>query len=461
NLERLARLDRLGGRGLNCFDAVEGVGGALRRVWEIEKKKRETMGEGRQEDVESEVTCNESGKPTMHTGGRLGLSLQYWHDGRHLAKWKRRADQMDIDGPPAEQSVEGKPIWSATIECEPSSADLYPSARVSNDWVIEAAEKQNTTQHDPFTTSNNNDPDALYLWQDPPPKLISPPPSDPDLMNIDTDADTFLAQSKPPDVRFIARLNPPVLVPLQTALNIYESVGAPLPQESIQPTTFDSLLLPNEDRTPSISNTERIAKRHIYTPPPQTGDETEKLNEVEHTYTLFTEPQSYARNVEDIPFSHPRQLISLLPVLRQWALVSSLLRRCCAPPVPSGTDGTAANGHTSPPNDDDISSSTSTDEDENPPAKDSKRRRVIDISLFTSGTIPRINLTFPRQNRLVDVSFCIGLNAGIEGVEVSTAGKEEDDGGETKSEERREKVKRVLQIGEDMGVLVEWMGGGG
>ncbi|KAL8931371.1 MAG: hypothetical protein Q9216_007221, partial [Gyalolechia sp. 2 TL-2023] len=443
NLQRLARLDRLRTEGISCFDAVEGVGGALRKVWEIEmRKRREKESDERQEDFELKVVCEESGRPTMHSGGRLGLALQYWAERRHVTRRKRKAEEMEIDDAPEDARMEEPIPYSAIIECEPFPAELYPSIRISDDWITETAENpsiQRQGEQDPFTTSDNNDNTSPYIWQDPPPTLITASTLGTDAMNIDTDLHSLNPQNKPPDVRFVARFNPPVLVPLQTALNIYDSVGAPLSQDAIQPTTFDSLLLPNEDGTPSPSNNERLAEREIFTPSMNKDEEGGKSRGKKHEYTLFTEPQAYARNVEDIPFSHPRQLIALLPVLRQWAFVGSLLRRSLASSssFSSSSDNTttatlhkrstsasteassttttssSSSSPSSPDSSDDdddeppTPDSSATDND-NPPLGTSSRHqtttRAIDISLSVASSLhPRISLTFSRGNgELVD-----------------------------------------------------------
>ncbi|KAI4130484.1 MAG: hypothetical protein LQ338_001715 [Usnochroma carphineum] len=479
NLERLARLDRLGIGSVNCFDAVEGVGGALRKVWELEiKKRREEKREARDEEIEVDVMCKDSGKPTMHIGGRLGLALQYWTEGRYLGGRKRKADEMDSDDFLGKDvPIEEPTTWSATIECEASSADLYPSIRISSDWVRQATDNPTTDQQqqqDPFRTDN----DSPYTWQDPPLTFISSEPSASDAMNLDTDGDPLLPQPKAPDVRFVARLNPPVLVPLQTALNIYESVGAPLPQESIHSTTFDSLLFNrNSDRTPfpPSSSTERavVVERELYTPRENGSGERKRKK---HQYTLFTDPphQVYARYIEDIPFSHPRQLVALLPTLRQWAYVGSMLRRCFVAPASDSSvvDSPTTNDDIDAEEEDDrFGPEVETEEgladflngnNTTSSSSTTTRARAVDISLALCGTAaPRVGVTFLRGEGIADVGFCVGENAVVGSVEVrlGDGGDSEESGrDEEREKRRREKVKRVVEVGEDLGVLVEWMG---
>lgn len=65
------------------------------------------------------------------------------------------------------------------------------------------------------------------------------------------------------------------------------------------------------------------------------------------------------------------------------------------------------------------------------------------------------------------MQFSVGLNGVIEGVDVDDGSSTSDgtiDGDEGKviggrRERLREKVRRVIEVGEDLGVLVEWICG--
>ena len=485
NLERLGNLDRLAAGDVNCFDAVDGIGGALRKIWEMEMTKRkEGKGVELQEGIEIDVMCKDSGKPTMHAEGRLGLALQYWMDRRHLAGWKRKADEMEVDG--AERTASEKPsTWSATIECQSSSVDMYTSIRVSSNWVGEPVEKPAADQEDPFSSSINEA--SNINWQDPPPTFanIETQPA----TAMDLGVDTILPQ-KPPDVRFTARLHPPVLVPLQTAINIFNSVGV---QEAIQPTTYDSLLLPDEDGTPSLSTTERVVEREVSGPSDDDAGSMELG--ARHKYTLFTDAQAYARNIEEIPFAHPRQIVALLPVLRQWAFVSSLLRRCFQPSEQGNEKPDVSNDASPVSASDSDSDSDSSDSDSSfdhdgrrfpirsipnemkafhnhqPSSSDSSRLQrptPIDISLSLSGSAPRFDLIFPHNADLASIAFSVEANAEIADVEImlraGADGNEKMDGEEgleARMKKRKEAVKRVLELSEDLGVLVRWIRRGG
>ncbi|KAL8770483.1 MAG: hypothetical protein Q9194_005164 [Teloschistes cf. exilis] len=450
NLERLAHLDRLSAAGVNCFDAIDGVGDALRKVWESETKRRRTEERTNRDEDDEVVLCQQNGRPTMHTGGQMGLALHYWKDRRHLARRKRKADAMDIDGSSGvdEQEINQRTTWSLAIGCESSSADTYPSVRVSNEWVSIPASSNDEVKGEQMDLSTTGD---SIEWQEPPPAFITTDPSAPSL-----------EAAKQPDIRFVAHLNPPVLVPLQTALNIYASVGSPLPDSSMQqPATYSQLLLPAH--TPAAGLSEITAERELFLPTAE-GIETKR-----HKYTLFSSsPQEiFAANIEHIPFSHPRQLLVLLPVLRQWALLSSLLRRCFNDsPPPSMAKPPDSSERDDEDSDDDAGERNSVLDkldallnDGGAAKQQSISKTLVDISISLSGPLPSVSLVFPYRSALADLSFEVGLNGEVGDVELNlgSAMTEAGDEGGGKAETRREKVKKVLEISEDLGAVVEWV----
>ncbi|KZF18960.1 hypothetical protein L228DRAFT_251497 [Xylona heveae TC161] len=340
NLERLAKLDKLSTPEVNCFEAIAGVYTSLRRIFEHEKKQSgQEAGEkmNPDEEVERLVMCEKSGRPRMHAGKRVGLALEYWMDRRRVSTSRKRkaesgSDEMDIDSIEKSRnkahdgtSYDGN-IWSAIIECEHSPAELYTPIRISNDWVSQRIERPSEEQDELFG------PDGPTIdWTEPAPTFVSGPAatrtpgaassSAPDPM--DTSGQNM---SKLPDVRFVARLEPPVVVPLQKAVEIYDSVGLVIPQESIQPTTLDGLILPPDPsevhgavhgEARYLSNSREVLGFD--------GSGKEQLNR--HDYALFAHKLDFGRVVDEIPFRHPMELINILPILRQYALTTTLLKR--------------------------------------------------------------------------------------------------------------------------------------
>ena len=487
NLERLAKMDQLGGGVVSCFDAVEGVYGCLKQVfeWEVEKS-RQGKGGGYSEEaaLRREVMCKGSGRPQMHVGGRVGFALQYWQERRLVPGRKRKAEEMDIVGRPEDDELDEHPdskIYSAVIECEALPSQLYPPIRVSHQWVSAQIEKPPLLNPNPFSLLT----DSPIDWLEPPPTLLASSPSAlPNGIALDHNP---LLPPKSLDIRFIAHFEPPVIVSLQAALDIYESVGEPIAQESIQATTYESLLFADVDQTSSspIPSPSQQTPRNpleerslvkIITSYPPAGPPLQK----KHRCTLFNPQQAYARTITHIPFSHPRQLVAILPILRQWALLGAILRRCFAPPFANATSP-SSNSHfnstisdlsSSGDNDNDQSeglSQTSTptafstlDEEldallsPTPPPSELHPPLAIDISLSLNPSPPRLGILCELPTgRLRNLSFTIGLNGAV--------GLLEDGEVDVAEEEKREteRARRVLEIGECVGILAAWMGGAG
>lgn len=493
NLERLAKMDRLGGGGLSCFDAVEGVYKSLQRIYEWEMvKSRESRGfhNGDEEECKREVMCKSSGRPIMHVAGRVGFALQYWQERRLVPGRKRKAEEMVRDG--FEEDHPDSKIYSAVIECEASSAELYPSVRVSDSWVSAHIEKPPVLDHDPFSLTSASSID----WQEPPPTLLSPDAL-PGAMVLDPDP---LLPRKPPNVRFVAHLEPPIIVPLQTAADIYESVGAPLAQESMQATAYEALLFADIDQAsrpqPQLQQQQpqQAPKNRTVLGTATSYHPSRPPSQHRHKYTLFTQ-QAFARTIDHIPFSHPRQLIAVLPLLRQWALTGNILRRSFAAPSAkkiatspdSGFD--RSHGHSKGAigtyeYDDDngdadeaaltsalAQASTLEEELAALLARPSTPPPVppplaVDISLSLSPSPPRLGVISEREIGGVPsgLTLAIGLNGTIEVLEGVNCGDRNGIGtthAKASAGTVTERAKRVLEIGESIGVLVAWMGGAG
>ena len=316
HLERLARLDKLSSPGLNCFEAIAGIYVSLRRLFGYETRKvkqsREAQGNISmvmdQDTIEKEILCRHSGRPDMHVRGRVGLSVEYWTKSRLIP-----SDDPDSDagasgaptksGDPAPPSVHRgeSDTWAVVIECQSLPATLYPPVRLSDQWLSDTIE-MNANEQVPFGPWDGSTLD----WQEPLALTLSDPATD--AMVIDSG---LTALGRPADVRFVARLEPHLVVPLSVAYEIYATVGIQIPQESLQPTTFDGLLIPTKD--PSIGadgQGREIKRRRRLTVPNKEGGMGESIQD----FTLWVQKPEYGRVIEEIPFSHPRQLISIFPV---------------------------------------------------------------------------------------------------------------------------------------------------
>ena len=333
NLERLTKLDRLSTEQVNCFEALSGLHSSLRRLFDHEKtialKSIDTNRTYREQRAEREVLCNSSGRPNMHGHGVAGLSLDYWMEQRHVFhKEHSRAGKHITDGvikdgeenPTITESVEIREnkIYSLSIECEQCSPELYPPIRISDAWISSSSDIDLEEPENPAAEQ------SFMEWSEPPPTYTQVNASaQADAMVLDaTSIDTL------PNVRFIAKLDPPVAVPLQVAMQIMHVLQANIAPESIQPTTMDGLILGRHDSpdaadVPTATGLSGDMKTMRKEKSVLVFDETGKEREIKHAYRLIIPKPEYGRLIEEIPFSHPRQLVQILPVLFFLPLLSS------------------------------------------------------------------------------------------------------------------------------------------
>ncbi|KAK5164798.1 uncharacterized protein LTR77_009462 [Saxophila tyrrhenica] len=429
NLERLAKLDRLSSGRINCFEAISGVYVSLLRLFEQEKKAAmamlRTKGMEDEEKAAEEVACRRSGKPTVHEHGQLGVAIEYWH-GSNMATSDNAATRNDLHAPDDESanSEAEDQIFSLSIQSEAASANLYPSLRVSDTWLPGPLEL-------PEGEESVNVP-----WQDPPPTFVA---SDSSEMQVD-------GQQKLPDLRFIAKLEPALVMPYQTATNILAAVGVSQAPIMSMPSQYAALLLglrseAGGTQQPLTSST--IAEREVISQ--QQDDETT----VRHSYTMNSVKPDWGFRLQELPFSHPRQLIELLPTLRQWAVMSQLLKgsfKTAAALFTQQAPSNHVNGTDDP--------GASLDDLLDAPAESADI--PITIALTTSPN-PTLDLTFPPSGTdstdNVSVSVQILPNAHV--AVPTQKGLFPDDHDDTPA--KVQKLARALEICGDLGVWIEWV----
>lgn len=290
NLQRLAKLDRLS-HDANCFEAVEGLYGCLKRVWEEEKKKLPKSG------GEWEHLCNGViGRPGLHAGKRVGLGLEYWVAKRRLLESKGENRPSE---PGADQLCDGpQGVWGVTIDCE----EGYPSIRVSKGWVAPEAVVTGNGQSGDKTTVN---------WLDPPATRSR---NNPDAM----DHDSGNPNPTTPNCRLVAKLEPHVDVPILAASEIYRQLEMELPQE-FKMNTYDGLIIPpqavSESGLESVTFEEQrssLGKQREKSV--MSFDEDGKMVLKPYRFTFHALDHVAGCTIRELPFSHPKQLAEILPV---------------------------------------------------------------------------------------------------------------------------------------------------
>ncbi|KAJ5949567.1 hypothetical protein N7454_001151 [Penicillium verhagenii] len=302
NLQWLAKLDKLS-QEVNCFEALEGLEENLKRIWAEERKLSKYGGD-------YEHLCSGMiGRPSMHKGSRIGLGLEFWVDQAKVldVKARKSPDAMAID----EEAVEiedQERIWTVMIECE----EGYPSLRISKEWIGSEA----------FTSGEKSDssPSAETVrhiqWLEPPQTMSLSHGDHPDPMALDSS----MLESSPPNRRFVAKLEPALDIPIPAALEIYRHLGMQLPHD-FKMITYDGLLvsdLTSGDASPQPGRRKRRMSVHSV-------DSTGGSYVKQHNYTFQAFESVSGRKIRELPFSHPRQLAEILPILRQYALLASLV----------------------------------------------------------------------------------------------------------------------------------------
>jgi hypothetical protein len=305
NLERLAKLDKLS-QEVNCFEAVEGLFESLYRVWDEEERR------GKYRGVYDHLCHGWVGRPTLHEGNQV---LEYWIAGhRVMDASTQRSDCLDVmeieqsasdQGSGSPQNKQSQ-LRSVIIECEVG----FPSLRVSKDWVgneVLIALDSNSTSTPSESTASNM---MLVNWIEPSPTLISSVNSnqaDPMTLN------SGMVGSVTPNRRFVAKLEPPLDLPVLAASEVYRHLGLPVPPEFN--VTYDGLLVPswNEGSTSTLDETQQTNNKKR-AKPVLIIDDSGKATEKQHVYTFQTFEAVVGRKIRELPFSHPRQLADVFPV---------------------------------------------------------------------------------------------------------------------------------------------------
>ncbi|CAG8132042.1 unnamed protein product [Penicillium olsonii] len=312
NLQWLAKLDKLS-QEVNCFEALENLEENFKRIW-VEESKNEKHG-GEYQHLCTGVL----GRPRMHKGTRIGLGLEYWVEQAKVLdvkNSKQPSDAMEID---EQQDHESKieledqsRSWAVMVECEVG----YPSLRISKEWVGNEA----FTAGESNESLPSNGAAGSVNWLDPPQTMrLTHGNHDPMAM------DSSMLESSPPNRRFVAKLEPALDVPILAASEIYRHLGMQLQQQDFKMVTYDALLVSDSSSmSPGSSPHPGRRKRQMQVLAVDSKGEQQTKR---HNYTFQAFESSSGLTVNELPFSHPRQLADILPILRQYAMLANLIRK--------------------------------------------------------------------------------------------------------------------------------------
>ncbi len=416
NLEILAALDKLSViPGLNCHEAIAGIYESVEKLhlWEVERlKETPEMAEKDDSYVVKTAMCTRSGKPVMHTRDRLGLSLDYWQANRRLTTKKEEK------------------TWSLLVGCAPSSNMVYTPLRVSEHWISADIKKAHATAEDILLGAEN---EPALDWLEPENTLL--PATEPPKVD-GMDGVEGVTSQKFPEVIFVAKFDPPLVVPYGLAEPIYRSTSFSIDPDST--TTFDELMLP---RTPEdhINTDGRIVRREstvqVYS---KDGGKTTILQ----TNELAIEKIDYGCILTELPFSHPRQLVQMLPAFRQYAFLFTVLNK---------SFGTSSRPVSRPSQETEVYSKKAEFADfmSGIPIK-GKKPLDMDVT-FSMQSCPRLRVIFRLNRGTVGVTFEIRMNGVVEVLSQDVL-----KGGEEKGLTVKD-LGRMLETTEDLGVWVEYV----
>jgi hypothetical protein len=419
-LDWIAKIDRLGGGKVNGFEALGGIFGCLRRLCDEEIRLIQEGGVASSEQAEIVAMCKRSGRPSAHARGGLGIALDYWQDDRAVSS-KRSDNDMEIDSTAvAAANTTPSGLHTLHLDLDRCPPEMYSPIRITSAWLPEKLTLE---------------PNATIPWQEPDATFISPGDAD------DTMADNNLPnvqQKMLPSLRFLAKLDPPVVLPWQTATTLMTALGAVLPQPFSTPPLLHHVLLP----TPTLGTGEIERQKTVlayHSPDTET--------EAKHIYRLHVAKPDFGFKLEELPFAHPRQLVENLPTLRQWGCFGALVQDVFSgsPTNPSPL-AAAAQG---------LSRSTATERQQ---TAGKETATPIDVSLATS-PVPVLSLAFPALDgkRQISLEIAVGLNG-----DVSVSGFVGDvtgNGGEILDKAKARKWAKGLEVCGTVAVWIEWVRG--
>lgn len=429
-LDWIAKIDRLGGGKVNGFEALVGVFESLKKLFDEEVRLIEESGVSARGKAETMAMCKKSGRPAAHERGKLGISLDYWQDGRNAASNEQNDTAMDVDTDQKSANIATpQGLHTLRLDLDRCPPEMYPPIRISSTWLPENLTLDSTTP---------------IPWQDPKPTFLSSPGADDNM----TDSNQQPEQQRLlPSLRFLARLDPPIVIPWQTAHALLATLNTTMPQDFGTVPLLHHLLIP----TQQLGATEIEHKKTVLTRDSSSGEESEVL----HVCSLHVAKPDLGFKLDTLPFAHPRQLVECLPVLRQWGRFDTLVRDIfslteSAPhPSPNGLNDKEKNSTTTTP----LANILANPTDQDPPNTSSKQLS-IDVSLATY-PLPMLSLAFPTLDggREISVKISVELNGEL------TVGGSVGGDGNVLDAKRAARWARALVVCGVVGVWVEWVRG--
>ncbi|KAI8948336.1 mediator of RNA polymerase II transcription subunit 1-domain-containing protein [Xylaria longipes] len=433
NLERLAMLDKLSVTpGLNCHEAVAGIWESLEKLhrWDVERLREDpALSDKSEENLRVRALCSRHGCPLLHTRGRLGLTLDYWKQYHNYPSTK-------VEG------GKGK-TWGVLIDCATANTMVYTPVRVSDKWIGPNIVKTDPTEDEVMSATG-----PILDWLEPPNTIL--PPAEEAKSEGGLETTGALSVSKPLEVVFMATFDPPVVVTHGIAIEIYKISAFNAPLSS---STFDNLLFPVAEGI-NYDPSEPRAMTFTQTVPVfvdvHKGQKEPDLKA--HRNTLLIDKPVYGQVVTQVPISHPKDLMSMLPMLRQYAFLSLLLANSFKPregreAIPLVPESRTAK---------EAPSNTNALDHKYKGFINSPERLQVDIVL-SAHPIPRLQIVFPFRQTTAMINIEIQLDGKIHIVSDNIFSESESEASQSKCKGKFLDRKQWAQKLEDCENIGHWI----
>jgi hypothetical protein len=441
NFERLANLDKLSvNPGLNLFEAIGGIYESLERLynWDLRRLREDPALNGKSDEyLVNMVMCTKHGRPIMHARGRIGLSIDYWKERRLFPPRSERTKAF---------AATHDQYWSMLVVCAPMRGAGQP-VRVSDKWISMDVEK--------VSGPEDLQPGPALEWLQPDNTVLEPSAE-----KTGDAATSLLLAPKLPEVTFLAVFDPPLHVPVSVFEMIYQRVGTlPAPDFTMLP-TLDSLLLPSQsDKKVGVSDPAEprviTRVRRVDVLEPGEGPDRDLYTVTHWNRLIIYSPQTvYGKTLTELPFSHPEQLIGILPLLRQYAFLSSLMRNSFSqdlkpqPSTPAPFSSRAAKIATTYQEDYENLMSG-----ENAAAADMDADIAVSFAAFPQ---PSLTVLFPFRDSTASVSMIIEENGHVH-VTSQNVLDDSNSMGTNGQPRRPEQLGKMLEMFEDIGRWVQFI----
>ncbi|RVX67053.1 hypothetical protein B0A52_08296 [Exophiala mesophila] len=451
NLRYLGSLDKIKLKGgVTCFAAVTDLFNAFQKVWDAETDRLSLH------STSHHIRRGSVGRPSIDRPPHLGISLDFWCHGHRLPASASENEQDLLENE--------SDLFTARISCEAGD----PPTALTADWVS----NQVLSIQARADALLDADADALMPdWQDPATgatQADSGTKADDNDMDMDKPTQSSVSFC---NMHFVCWLSPVIHLPLNVAAGL--NVGVPmLDIQQAHAITYEKALQKKTiGRLPD--NKEHLAEMRWSRTFPMIQSDADGVPRT-HSYGLRS-PQNgtflWCYPVKSLKFTHPRQLTTALPVLRQyallWSILLSLVEHHASSPDKSAS---AKNGskdqdqmtHPRPlvrsnipkPKQEQLGSST------NGVASSDILSVDVSLDVISDPSKTRVDVIIPlhgaqarrKRSPFILLSFNVCLGGTLEIKSLSGVGL-----GPSTDRNLEARVLQVLTTTEDIGLVVEWL----